>query len=148
MGSLKIFDGTEYKPVGVTINQNITQVNGIEMVKLWENASPTSAFLGRVALDLSSFTHFSIEFEVYNQQPRYESTGILKKETGKTFQLSGVAPYTSDERPTWIFRTFSVSDDGFVFQEGRYWANSVTQTHGATNNVCYPIRIYGIKGVK
>lgn len=112
--------------------------NGIEMVKLWENASPTSDFAAQsVALDLSAYDGALIGVCLGVQYPTRINTFYIPK---------GSLGYCTIPINVNYHRYASVSSTGVTFGGGNRCATYGTDT--ATNSWVVPAVIYGIKGVK
>lgn len=105
---------------------------GAQVVKLWENSAPTSAFEAQtIALDLSEFDAISIYFKNKNNSTVYLSTGIIP--VGGEFTLFYITSDPASQR-----RAGSVSASGVTFATG-YAASS------ASTACAIPVIIYGWK---
>lgn len=116
---------------------NILNKNKIEIVKLWENASPTSSFGKQtVSLDLSDYG-LIIAYGIESTTESKVISALAVK--GKTHRL--ICLYNARQ-----VREFTANDNGVTFENAYYSALSGTM---ASNNVyMIPIAIYGIKGVQ
>lgn len=164
------FDGTTNASIGVsgilpidyggtgasTAGNALANLGGISITKLWENASPTSAFAAQtISLDLSGYDFVDIVYYgrtgpndalsangYYTARCPVGEFGSLQVAT----LIGGTASYH------WIScRAFEVTTSGIEFGYGRYIYFSYTTAgdnggYSETTNI--PYRIYGIKGVK
>lgn len=111
-------------------------LGGLSMVKLWENASPTSEFAAQtVALDLSKYNAALIIYRRATTANEAYSAFIRVGDSGSLFAMTN---YRSD-------RTATVSRTGVVFNAGRQ--ASLSESLSENNVASVPITIYGIKGV-
>lgn len=109
---------------------------GITMVKLWENASPTSEFVEQtISLDLSEFDMVEIFYKRASSANEWHSAKIKVGTYGSLFAMTN---YRSQ-------RTVTVNTTGIVFAAGRQ-AN-ISESLTENNVAAVPVAIYGIKGV-
>lgn len=106
----------------------------LSLVKLWENASPTSTFYAQtVSLDLSGYDFVSVYYKNIPSGAAYFSSGIVPIGDRITMQ------YVSTSGSMY-HRHGDVSESGIVFGAG--------QLNGeASNSAPVPLIIYGWKGV-
>jgi hypothetical protein len=129
------YDPTTGKYVGIK--------QGIEMVKLWENASPTSDFGAQtIALDLNEYDFIDVIFNSIITR-----VGVGRSAT--TFQMAGIDKDTTTmNTPSWRLRTISASETGAAFSAGFYkYLDGTKQASGTSDSICIPLAIYGVKGV-
>ena len=106
----------------------------LSLVKLWENASPTSTFYAQtVSLDLSGYDFVSVYYKNIPSGAAYFSSGIVPIGDRITMQ------YVSTSGSMY-HRHGDVSESGISFSAG--------QLNGeASNSAPVPLSIYGWKGV-
>lgn len=112
----------------------ITENDAVRIVKLWENASPSSTFAAQtLSLDLSGYDAVMIFFHNASDSTIYLSTGMIPigYKTTLAYTTTSGAIYS---------RPATASSTGIVFEAGQ-----TGTTSGA--KYCVPVRIYGIKGV-
>lgn len=121
--------------------------SGIEMVKLWENASPSSSFSAQtVALDLSGYDAVVVEGSAAGSPTgkRAMSTYATVGRQGTLMSaLTGSYWFTTS-------REFIVTTSAIAFQEcGQWgWNDAGTVIKNINNSYCVPVLIWGVKGVK
>ena len=116
----------------------LANLGGIKIVKLWENASPTSSFAAQtVSLNLSGYdgVFVTAKFQTNGTDVK-ASTGFIAK------GLKGCILVTNGTTDSLRYRSFDVSETGVVFSAGKQISNS-NETTGAA----IPVYIYGVKGV-
>lgn len=129
--------------------------NAVSIVKLWENASPTSSFTAQtIALDLSGCDFVDIVYYgrtgaspamatsgFYTARLLFGKYGAL---TVSTLIGSG-ADYIEVES-----RVVLVTETGVKFDKGMYIYANANGDNSSSNDPSssIPYRIYGIKGVK
>lgn len=112
--------------------------NGAQIKKLWQNASPASAFAAQtISLNLSEYDFVLVVYN-YAKGTAQQDSQII--EMGKT----GLLNMSAGSNGTVLSRKAEPSTTG-VFFEG---ANRYTTSNSATNDYAIPISIYGIKGVQ
>lgn len=124
--------------------------SGVQMVKLWENASPTSNFLAQtVNLDLSNYKAVLIVFRTswWDGSSEHVKTGcksemIRKGDIGvlDSAETTKTSPYYTMSKQ----RVVTLNDTGATFNSGHM---GCLNTNGTDNASCIPYIIYGIKGV-
>lgn len=116
--------------------------SGIQIIKLWKNASPTSSFAAqRISLDLSEYTHTIVLGKL---SATTQAKDIFMTPVGETGMINfsygagaaGAASY---------YRAFNTSASGIEFTGGNFAYTSVDKTDNAA---AIPYIIYGIKGVQ
>lgn len=108
--------------------------NGIEMVKLWENASPTSEFAAQtVSIDLSAYQLVEVHFK-YAAAANGRAISSCPVGTRLNVVMGG-------SNNALAMRYANVSETGLSFESG--YLNGTANTTSAI-----PVEIYGIKGVK
>lgn len=119
------------------VNNAIANAGHMEMELLWENASPTSEFVGQdITLDLEGYDKVAIRCR--------ESTS-----SNATFEVSGKVgdairwTHVSNNRQTRLFWTSANKVTASKGNKAAYNAQLAED-----NTVAIPIEIYGIKGVK
>ena len=125
------------------VGDTTIDLGGLEMVKLWENASPTSEFAAQtIALDLNEYDFIDVIFNSIITR-----VGVGSGAT--TFQMAGVdKDTTTTSTPSWRMRTISASETGATFSAGFYkYLDGIKQASSTSNSICIPLAIYGIKGV-
>lgn len=118
---------------------------GLEMVKLWENASPTSSFAAQfVPLSLQAGDKVLIKL--------IQGTGDLYK--GVSYQLCDFDTnqlqaqtmhlFLDNAGLSWAYRACSISSDGISFGGGAY--KGASGSGAAADNYCMPLAIYVLRG--
>lgn len=106
---------------------------------LWENASPTSAFVAQtIPLDLSDYDFVCILY--YDSTPATHTTRSFFTSVGTAGMLDCTESHISRRRAT-------VNTSGVVFGDGTYMGAYPSETMLVYNDFCLPYKIYGIKGV-
>lgn len=127
--------------------------SGIQMVKLWENASPTSSFAAQtVSLDLNDYDMVEISFYQATNQPYMHTKRIvvgsssdLGVVTTRFLETSG----TSTSGSWTTSRQVTTSTTKITFGAGAYEYVYVNSDNHIVNNIyTIPVAIYGIKGVQ
>ena len=127
----------------------LTENRGVQMVKLWQNARPTSEFAAQSisVANLGSYDLFLVEY-YYNTGLGSIYTSIIAKDIEGSMQMftNMAAAY----KLLFCGRdvTFNTSTNKIVFEDAR---NKAVDSAGAgtiNNTRIIPIRIYGIKGVQ
>ena len=127
-------------------NKNVSSMKEDNMVLLWENSSPGSAFATQtIALDLSDYKWVKIE-----SLPTVSTNG--KNVTTNEFKCPGAgntfAPTTRTDMGSngWWHggRTVEITTTGITFGQGGFrYSNTTTQT--ANDSYGIPLRIWGLK---
>ena len=118
---------------------NILNKNKIEIVKLWENASPTSAFAAQtLSIDLTNYDEVIIESlsGVSANASKYLTSVICPK---------GKITTALAQAYTMRLRDFTVNMTNIVIGVGRDLGTNWSAV--TDNSSAIPFRIYGIKGV-
>lgn len=124
-----------------TALEALLALGGIQIKKLWENASPTSSFAAqRISLDLSEYTHTIVLGKL---SATTQAKDMFMTPVGETGMINfsygagsgGAASY---------YRVFNTSASGIEFVGGNFAYTSVEKT---ANDAAIPYIIYGIKGV-
>lgn len=121
---------------------NFNDLGGISIKKLWENASPTSAFAAQtISLDLSNYSSVLITFRYSNSTDAHGyGQNSLFAEIGTSGRM--VAPSVST-----ALRSVDITTSGVVFSGGTYANNYNSWSLTLDNSFCIPDAIYGVKGV-
>ncbi|PWM20081.1 MAG: hypothetical protein DBX49_01120 [Clostridia bacterium] len=132
-----------------TAAQALSNLGGIQIVKLWENASPSSFFGAQtVSMALMPYEAVEIVWATYVS----DNGGVSRRFTGKYpiiwptdgsgvgCQATGMYAGNAVER---FIRFYS---SGIVFDNGAYY-NTYGGSSIARAQVLVPLEIYGIKGV-
>ena len=127
-------------------NKNVSSIKEDNMVLLWENSSPGSAFAAQtIALDLTDYKWVKIE-----SLPTVSTNG--KNVTTNEFKCPGAgntfAPTTRTDMGSsgWWHggRTVEITTTGITFGQGGFrYSNTTTQT--ANDSYGIPLRIWGLK---
>lgn len=108
-------------------------------VKLWENASTTSAFSAQtISVDLSDYDFVCILY--YDSTPATHTTRSFFAEVGTNGMLDCTETHI-------MRRSATVNTSGVVFGNGTYMGAYPSATMTDYNDFCIPYKIYGIKGV-
>lgn len=112
----------------------------LQIVLLWENASPQSAFNPQtITLDLSQYTHVFITFNVDNTH--YIDASYLRE-----VKDSATVQEVSFADAKLLYRNFYVTKTGVQFFGGAY--ASYNSSGSFNHNYLIPWKIYGVKGVQ
>lgn len=121
----------------------VDEDEAMKMVKLWENASPGSAFAAQtVALDLSGYAAVKITWAAYSSDSGNATrffTGEYPANTVDCFATSAYAGYM-------VERFFTVRSGGIDFKDGGFYY-TYAGNPSARSQVMIPKTIYGVKGV-
>lgn len=124
-------------------NEAIENMASMEL--LWENASPTSAFLAQtIAIDLSSYDGVLI---IYKGGANWKySSGIITRKYWEDIRFEASQDY-------YYRRSFRCSDEGFNAPDKgiiakMYSGGSFDTVNEETGSKIVPLAIYGVKGVK
>lgn len=128
--------------------KSLDETNGIQIKKLWENASPTSTFSAQtISLTIGSTSKALIVYAVKYYNGSSEVTGYKTEiiDVGKC----GVLENASMANSTSYYvnnkqRSADVKTSGVSF--GTSYVTRVTMAPIMDNNGCIPIAIYEIKG--
>ena len=138
-GALPIANGGTGK---TTALEALLALGGIQIKKLWENASPTSAFAGQtISLDLSDYQHIGVVGAL-------SATSLSKNVFISSVGEAGIINFAygaGNSGAASYYRTFNASVSGIQFNDG-YSARTSADT--ANNSAAIPCIIYGIKGVQ
>lgn len=124
---------------------------GMEAVKLWENASPTSIFPAQtLAIDLTGFDSLLVEFKNHRTAEVY-STFTMKAGGKMACMTLTTGGLTSSGYKNYIaIRTLKHEETGVTFGYGTY-TNRLTggtqSPDSSENNYMIPMRIYGMRGM-
>lgn len=114
--------------------------SGIQLIKLWENASPTSSFSSQIIhVDLSAYWGAYVEFHTSTGAPYKLPLYFVKKGN------SGFVNYIADKA---VVRNFIPRSDGISFGDCSSLLNYGGGTIEIVNTNIIPFIIYGIKGVE
>lgn len=143
-GALPIANGGTGK---TTALEALLALGGIQIKKLWENASPTSSFLSqKITLDLSEYEYFLFGFklDVSKGEVYYQ---IVSKFNGSDTYLWSIKDMRSSYEPLFLTRAVSAHDSYAWFGDGAYKPLSQPTASFNRNTDVIPVVIYGIKGV-
>lgn len=108
------------------------------MVKLWENPSPTASFAAqKVSLDLSEYALVLILFRGVNQSGTGDDMSIVGT-VGSNVYMSGTAYHA-------FKRNAQIATDGVEFFNGYFNGGYGTADWRLFNTACIPTAIYGIR---
>lgn len=140
-GALPIANGGTGK---TTALEALLALGGIQIKKLWENASPTSSFAAQtVSLDLSGYDRVAI---TYIASTLLSDSYSIDADVGKVTQMTALTS-ASNASVVYVSRVATVTKTGINFDYG--YGKSIYSTTAASpgNSNVIPIAIYGIKGV-
>ena len=137
--------GKKDNPHGVTA----AQVGAVEMKKLWEKASPVTAFAAQtISVDLSGYDYIEVHY-------RASAFGTYKSQVCKVGEIVHLDCVTGSSGAVEggyclsVFRIGTVSNTGIAFSK-----TVLIKQHGSdkavfeeNNSYAVPTRIFGIKGV-
>ena len=123
----------------------LTDKTGIQITKLWQNASPTSAFVPQsLAIDFSAYDALLFDF--------YGSGTFIKMLSDVTGALNVNYMYENTNGTVALGHRFVVADVAgkktITFNAGRYAQLSGGSSYVTENTILRPLFIYGIKGVQ
>ena len=124
------------------INNRIANLEqGITMDLLWTNASPTSQFAAQT-VSISNLQDYAlIMIRSKFSSGAYESiVGFYKTATGSTCTIAGTNNVIGA-------RDITINNNSISFKVGTERA-TYNGGQSTNNNICIPVEIYGIKGVK
>lgn len=131
-----------------TALEALLALGGIQVKKLWENASPTSAFATQtIFVDLRGYDRVEILFSTIISSSDTRYTGFSSAKIGDYGIFENFVNVDSSNTYKYLAqRWFKVNEDGILFNHAK--TNQIgTQTSVDINTYCIPIAIYGIKGV-
>ena len=138
-GALPIANGGTGK---TTALEALLALGGIQIKKLWENASPSSNFAGQtISLDLSDYQHIGVVGAL-------SATSLSKNVFISFVGEAGIINFAygaGNSGAASYYRTFNASVSGIQFNNG-YFARTSADTDN--NSAAIPCIIYGIKGVQ
>jgi len=113
----------------------------IKIMKLWENASPTSAFAAqKIKLNLSGHDFIGVVFRLNTSNNRQVTTAVapLSSGQGEITLAQGGSPYMVQ-----YYRPFTLTASSVDFNHGflGYPSKSEAQNDAAA----IPLKIYGVK---
>lgn len=118
----------------------LANLGGISMVKLWQNAKPTSAFVGQtIGLnDPSNYDFVIVEFD--------QKTAIIGYRNFEMINIIGSAEYSL---PALATRRVGFDSKGVTFRDCyKKGALNNSIAGSVSNNSLIPVAIYGIEGVQ
>lgn len=122
-------------------NTNSSSKSGVTIKKLWENASPGSAFgYQSVPFVDDGYDMFVIDFKCTSSASKYDSLIITSR--GKAYML-----VTSDNSGKAVERTVTVKTDSTTITIENGYIYKTYGSYVQDNTYAIPISIYGIKGV-
>ena len=120
-------------------NPIVGRMAGIEMVRLWENASPGSSFSPQtVSVNATGCAFLLVEMKYRND---LTSGALFLAPIGKKFGARQVSS-VSVSNPQYASRFIEAGTNGVVFGEGYDQGPTTTQD----NAYAIPTAIYGVKG--
>lgn len=124
--------------------KSLDETNGIQIKKLWENASPTSSFREQdVSLGLTEYDVIGIPASGTGSTSAIQF--FEKNAASNNLKLSGVDAGSGNYKQTVASRQISISDTGVHFYPA--YLGSAVNDHSNINTALIPLSIYGIKGV-
>lgn len=114
------------------------------LVKLWENASPTSLFAAQtVSMDLSGYDAVAVVFEVTNDQAYefVECCRINHNGVASVIRNTASANISSGSIGAHL-RKYEVVTSGIYFSGNVY---SHANSYSTNNSGCIPLAVYGVK---
>lgn len=137
-GALPIANGGTGK---MTALEALLALGGIQIKKLWENASPTSNVNVQVlSADTSGCTHWAVLANMLTSGNRHK---LFLARTGDTIIIDFA--YGNASKTTNYYRGMTYTSNSKIQIESGY--ASTPSSDDANQSVCIPIAIYGIKGV-
>lgn len=126
----------------------LANLGGVSITKLWENASPTSAFLSqKITLDLSEYEYFLFGFELDTSKGEVYYQ-IVSKFNGSDTYLWSIKDMRSSYEPLFLTRAVSAHDSYAWFGNSNYKPFSQSTASFERNTDLIPVIILGLKGVK
>ena len=140
-------DWYTYSATGATWVKSLDENSGIQIKKLWENASPTSSFGAQdVSLDLSKYDMVLI-ITRSSAGNAISKTHICKK--GYTERLIMFEEIETSSKNVYIRgRQVTISETGVVIGSGTNRNITGTSLASGGDGFVIPVTIYGIKGVQ
>ena len=128
---------------GVAANDyaKLSDLNGLQMELLWENASPDSEFAAQtLSIENGPYDMFIVTARKNTTSKDYPNTITFKNKSGK---INGFSEYLQ-------YRSLTITDNTFNFSDAvRYttYGSSSSSSKDNDNSNVIPIYIFGIKGV-
>lgn len=124
-----------------TALEALLALGGIQIKKLWENASPTSNINVQVlSADTSGCTHWAVLANMLTSGNRHK---LFLARTGDTIIIDFA--YGNASKTINYYRGMTYTSNSKIQVESGY--ASTPSSDAANQGVCIPIAIYGIKGV-
>lgn len=121
-------------------NRNI----GIQMSLLWTNPNPSSSFSAQtVSLDLSRYDAVMVVHRYGTSTSRLNSVIVPVGDTGMCFHAGNFSAATGYV----MTRAFGTTTTGIDFNTSYRRALNSTSAASSSGDYCYPIYIFGIKGI-
>ena len=128
---------------------NTLNKNKIEIVKLWENASPTSSFAKQtINLDMTGYDYIDV-YVVRNKatDANFQSSAYRLRLPVDTHLIFIEPPNINNVEYYARGITITSSKDKITFTSGMRRALNLSNLSTNTDEVVIPVEIYGIKGV-
>lgn len=138
---MKSYINARLEGLDSTVANLVAEAGYTKMELLWENASPTSEF-GEQTVSISNLQDYDlIMIRSKFSSGAYESiVGFYKTATGSTGTIAGTNNVIGA-------RDITINDNSISFKVGTERA-TYNGGQSTNNNICIPVEIYGIKGVK
>lgn len=126
-------------------NKNVSSIKEDNMVLLWENSAPGSAFAAQtIKMDLSDYNWVKIETKTHTGTSQEIGTNDFKcPGVGNTF-VQTIRTNTGGSGWWHASREVTISKTGVTFGTGGF-RYSVANNQSAGDNYAIPLRIWGIK---
>lgn len=124
--------------------KGLTENNGIQKVKLWENSSPAATFAPQtLTIDLSGYDRVELTYRHNSKTLSVEVDIDDSTIFNGTGNISNTGSY-----PRLYSRIVTVNIANIIFEDCYCTQTNQTDTLGKQNGYCIPYQIYGIKGVQ
>lgn len=116
-------------------------VCGISITKIWENASPTSAFPAQT-VTISNVQDYDKIIVIASYSSGSYNCGMMMADTA-----IGTKATVATSLSYFAWRDFTINSESIAFDVGAY-RNGYAGTAYSDNNLSIPVEIYGVKGVQ
>lgn len=130
-----------------SLNEEVTAIalGGINLTKIWENASPTSRFAPQtLELPLGATPKFLVKL-LMGITENYAHSSWQLCDLSTNVLVAQTAHLVENYSPTFVFRGCTVSATGIQFQGGAY-KSATSQEASYLDNYCIPQEIWLLKG--
>ena len=142
-GTLAINHGGTGK---TTAAEALANLGGISIKKLWTNSSPASSFSAKkISIDLTDYQAAIIIYRYGTSTNRVNSLILPVSSSGGLLIHAG--NFSSASAYIFIRNVTDIDTTGITFGDSYRRSLNSSTAASASNDYCYPVEIYGIKGI-